>query len=100
MKEIREGSSVIIYLQNPREKFWGCIISLDEKGVIVRGGNLESVQLFLENPQKQIPSLFSTVFFPSHRIEKILLDEGSEETISIVDMLVEKLKKPLEEILQ
>lgn len=100
MKEIKSGSSVIIYLQNPREKFWGYLISLDERGVIVRGGNLESIQLFVENPQKQISSLFSTVFFPSHRIEKILLDEGSEETISIEEMLVEKLKKPIKEILQ
>ncbi len=100
MKEIRNGIAVIVYLQNPREKFWGTLISLDERGAMIRGGNLESIQLFLENPQKQTSSLFSTVFFPSHRIEKILLDEGSEETLSIKDMLVEKLKKHLEEILQ
>lgn len=100
MKEIKEKSSVIIYLQNPREKFWGVLISLDERGVIARGGNLESIQFFLENPEKQITSLFSTVFFPSHRIEKVLLDEGSGEAVSIEDMIVEKLKKPLEEILQ
>ncbi len=100
MREIRKGSPVIVYLQNPREKFWGILISLSEKGAMIRGGNLESIQVFLENPQKQMASLFSTLYFPSHRIEKILLDEGSEETSSIEDMIVEKLKKPLEEIIK
>lgn len=100
MKEIKEGSSVVVYLQNPREKFWGVLIYLGEMGAMVRGGNLESVQLFLEAPEKEAVSLFSTVFFPSHRIEKILLDEGSEGAPSIENMIVEKLKKPLKEIIQ
>jgi|YNPNPStandDraft_1061719.scaffolds.fasta_scaffold136260_1 hypothetical protein len=100
MKEIKEGNSVIVYLQNPREKIWGVLISLDERGVMLRGGNLESIQMFLENPEKEVESLFSTFFFPSHRIEKILLDEGSKGTSSIEEMILDKLKKPLEEILQ
>ncbi len=100
MKEIKEGSSVVVYLQNPREKFWGVLIYLGEMGAMVRGGNLESIQLFLENPEKESSSLFSTVFFPSHRIEKILLDEETEGASSIEDMIVEKIKKPLKEIMQ
>lgn len=100
MKEIKEGSSVIVYLQNPREKFWGVLLYLGEMGAMARGGNIESIQLFLETPEREGVSLFSTVFFPSHRIEKILLDEGSEESPSIENMIVKKLKKPLKEIMQ
>ncbi len=99
MKEIKEGSSVIVYLQNPREKFWGVLISLDERGAMLRGGNLESIRLILEKIEDQPKSLFSTVFFPSHRIEKILLDEGSEEASSVEELVVERFKKSLKEII-
>ncbi|MGQ9617630.1 MAG: hypothetical protein ACUVUG_01585 [Candidatus Aminicenantia bacterium] len=99
MKVIKEGSCVIVYLQNPREQFWGMLLTLDEKGVMIRGGGLESVRLLLKESQEERASLFSTIFFPSHRIEKILLDEGTKDSPSIEESITDGFKKSKEEIL-
>lgn len=68
------GAIVLISLSNPREKFWGVLISLSATGVGVRGIDLSSFDDTLRMVRHDEPVDPSAVFFPMHRIERIEID--------------------------
>ncbi|MFQ6082674.1 MAG: hypothetical protein ACE5WD_04855 [Candidatus Aminicenantia bacterium] len=87
---IKEDSFVVIYLNNPKEKFWGRLISLKPEGVQVKGLNINSFNDWLRN----MSSInLSTVFFPMIRVEKIILDESSDSSLSFKDQVIKKTQK-------
>jgi hypothetical protein len=65
----RPGIMVLVTLGNPREKFWGAILSLTPEGLSLRG-----VELFSPG----------VVFLPMHRLERMELDlpDGSIPSLS------------------
>lgn len=73
------GAIVIAYLQNPREKVWGVMMSVDSAGITMRGMDLQSFDDWLRGmaPGRDREVLPSTMFYPLVRVEKILLDEAS-----------------------
>ena len=38
--DIGSGTPIILYLQNPKEKIWGVLITLLPSGIVVRGIDL------------------------------------------------------------
>jgi len=70
------GSFIIAHTKDPKEKFWGILISLDGAGVWMRGLDLRS----FEDWARQIASKeertigLTTSFVPMMRVERILLD--------------------------
>lgn len=77
---ISTGSLVIINLQQPREKFLGLLLKLDGLGAHIRGVDLNSFEDLLREAAAEGDSdgygpVLSTLFFPTSRIERILLDE-------------------------
>jgi len=42
------GSTVLVTLNNPREKFWGVVLALDHAGVSLRGIDLRSLDDFAQ----------------------------------------------------
>lgn len=73
---MKKHSAVIVSLHNPKEKFWGLLLCLDTCGVTVRGIDLESFDDWTREAARGGASMgLSTVFFPLHRVEKIILDE-------------------------
>ena len=84
---IRPGAVVIFYLQNPKERYWGVLRSLDGTGASVLGLELHAFDDWLrqvaeENPPGITPSL---IFFPMPRLEKILLDMASGGIPALAD---------------
>jgi len=84
---IRPDAVVIVYLREPRERFWGVMRSLDATGTSVLGVDLLAFDDWLHQVggagSGQItPSL---VFFPLQRVEKILLDMPSGEIPSLLE---------------
>jgi hypothetical protein len=71
------GSVVLAYLQNPREKFWGVLLGIDQSGVTMRGIDLRSFEDWLRAHASDgaVEIGPSTTFYPLPRVEKILLDE-------------------------
>lgn len=70
---------VIVNLVNPKEKFFGILISLSAAGVTLRGINLESFEDWtrqIARDEEQNIDLV-TMFFPMFRVERIFLDEPS-----------------------
>lgn len=72
------GQIVVASCGAPREKFWGVLLCLTPAGATVRAVPLEAfddfVSQFREGHQVLIAAM--TVFLPSHRLERIELDES------------------------
>jgi hypothetical protein len=68
------GTMVIVTLGNPREKFWGAILSLRGEGVSICGIELASFEDLLSMVKEGEPFSPGVVFFPMHRVERMELD--------------------------
>ena len=68
------GAMVVVTLGNPREKFWGALLSLAPEGVSLCGIELASFEDLVTIVKDGEPFSPSTVFFPMHRIERMELD--------------------------
>ncbi len=74
---MKKHSPIVINLQNPREKYWGILLSITDAGVNVRGIDLNSFEDWTREVAKGEETMgLSTVFFPMHRVERIDLDEN------------------------
>jgi hypothetical protein len=65
---------VMVTLGNPRDKFWGMILTLAPEGLSMRGLELASFEDFVIMVKDGEPVTPAVVFFPMHRIERIELD--------------------------
>jgi hypothetical protein len=92
---------VICTLNSPKEKIWGLLISLDASGVSMRGIDINSFDDFLLQVVHQEDNTvgLATVFFPMHRIERIVLDEPSGTLPSLSDRFYQKVGVTIEEYL-
>ena len=70
---------VILHCLAPREKLWGVLIRLDAVGVVMRALDLNSVEDWMAQERLGKESMIAptTLFVPSHRVERIYLDEGN-----------------------
>jgi hypothetical protein len=78
------GSMVIVTLGNPRDKFWGMVLTLAAEGLSMSGIELASFDDFVVMVKDGEPFSPAVVFFPMHRIERIELDlpDGSLPSLS------------------
>lgn len=78
------GTLVIATLCNPREKFWGMILSLTPEGLSLSGAELASFEDLAVMVRDGEPFTPAIVFFPMHRIERVELDspDGSLPSLS------------------
>jgi len=68
------GTMVVVTLANPREKFWGAILSLRSEGISLRGIELASFEDLVALVKDGEPFSLGVVFFPMHRVERMELD--------------------------
>lgn len=91
---------VVVYLKDPRERFWGLVRSLDGVGVLLQGVDLDSFDGWVRQIANDTttPQL-STVFFPLLRVEKILLDAASGSIPSLAEHFEKRVGKSLADFL-
>lgn len=77
------GGMVLVTLGNPREKFWGAVLSLATQGLTLSGVELVSFDDLVSLVKEGDPFSPSVVFFPMHRIERIELDLPDGEIPSL-----------------
>ena len=65
---------MVATLGNPREKFWGVILSLTPEGLSLCGIELASFEDLVSIVKESDAFSSSVVFFPMHRVERIELD--------------------------
>ena len=75
---IAEGTPVVLYLQNPKEKLWGILIGLLPSGVMVRGIDLVAFDDWMRQEARgDEPYLgLTTLFYPMSRVERMEKDES------------------------
>ncbi len=75
---------MVAILGNPREKFWGSILSLAPEGLTLCGVEIASFEDLLTMVKEGEPFTASVVFFPMHRVERVELDlpDGSIPSLS------------------
>jgi hypothetical protein len=72
-------SLIIVNLVNPKEKFFGVLLSLSAAGVTMRGINLDSFEDWIHQiaRNEELDLDLITMFVPLFRVERIFLDEPS-----------------------
>lgn len=78
------GTMVVAPLGNPREKFWGAVLSLASEGLSLCGVEISSFEDLVRKVKEEEPFTASVIFFPMHRVERIELDlpDGSIPSLS------------------
>jgi hypothetical protein len=96
-----EGAAVILYLQNPKEKIWGLMVSLQTAGIIVRGLDLVAFEDWLRQEARgeELSIGPSTIFYPMHRVVRMERDETIGPVLSFADRFLREVGRPVEEVL-
>jgi hypothetical protein len=94
-------SLVIVNLVNPREKFFGLLLSLSPAGATLRAVNLDSFDDWVRQiARKDEPDIgLVTMFVPLFRVERIFLDEPSGGVPSYSQTFQEVVGYPVREYL-
>lgn len=92
---------VIVSLISPKEKAWGQILLLESQGVTVRGIDLGSFDDFIRQviQQEETAVGLNTIFFPMHRVERIIVDEPSGSIPSLSQQFQAKVGMTIQEYL-
>ena len=88
---MKKFSAVVVNLQNPREKVWGVLISIQSSGLTVQGIDLNSFDDWSRSVARGEGEMgLSTIFFPGHRIERVHLDETIGSVLSFAKLFEER----------
>ena len=84
MAKIKAGESVVVILQNPREKIIGILHEIGAAGIFVRGVDLQYFDEWTRSIVNNEPYLpMQDYFFPMWRVERMSKDESSFEMPSM-----------------
>ena len=95
------NSIVIVSLILPKEKLWGQLKLLESKGVTVRGIELDAFDDFIRQVMQREETAvgLNTIFFPMHRVERIIVDEPCGSIPSLSQRFQQKAGFTIEEYL-
>jgi hypothetical protein len=93
------GDPVIVYLQLPKEKVWGLLVSLGTAGVVVRCIDLAAFDDWMRQEARgDEPYLgLSTVFYPMNRVERMERDETVGPVVSYADRFAREVGRSVRE---
>jgi hypothetical protein len=99
--EIREGSAVLVYLQDPQEKLWGLLRRLDSAGAMLLGIDISSFDDWISQVDHNEESVVgpSLIFVPMRRVEKMLLDHSSGNIPSLAERFHSVTGRTVHEVL-
>ena len=87
---------VIVYLQSPRERYWGLVRALDATGIVIQGTDLGGFDDWMRQVAESAPNTTpSTMFFPLNRVEKVLVDSPSGDAPSLAQQFERRIGRPL-----
>ena len=99
---MKPNSIVVVSLQSPKERFFGRLVDITASGVTVRGIDLNAFDAWIDHIKVREESGVqpTTIFFPLHRVEKIILDEGIGAIPSLSDTFLTKVGVSVEDHLE
>ena len=99
---MQPGSFVVISLHSPNERFVGRLIEIGSSGVTVRGLELNAFEDWMHDVSNEEESgvLPSTIFFPLHRVERIMLDEDRGGIPSLANTFLTRVGTLIDDYLE
>jgi hypothetical protein len=98
---LRPPQVVIVYLQAPRERYWGMVRAIDATGIVIQGGELGGFDTWMRQVAEGAPNaLPSTMFFPLNRVEKVLVDSPTGDAPSLAQQFERRLGRSLAALLE
>lgn len=96
-----EGTPVIVFLREPKEKVWGLLISLGAAGLVLRGMDLQSFGEWMRQEARGEEVAFgpSTIFYPMHRVERMERDETVGVVVSFADRFRHEVGRTVNEVM-
>lgn len=87
---------VVVYLQNPRERYWGLVRAIDATGIVLQGTDLGGFDDWMRQVADGAPNTTpSTMFFPLNRVEKVLVDSPSGDAPSLAQQFDRRIGRSL-----
>jgi len=95
-------SIVVMNLTAPTQRFFGRLIDLNPSGITVRGVDLDAFDDWMDNIATDEESGVkpTTTFFPLHRVEKMVADEGNGAIPSLSQDFLTRVGCPVEDYLE
>lgn len=89
--DLPPGATVVLYLNTPREKVWGILVSLPPAGVILRGLDLVVFDDWMRQEARgeETGLGLTTLFYPMHRVDRIERDE----TIGPIESYADRFRR-------
>jgi len=97
-KGFEQGSTVLLTLHSPRQKFFGVLMQFASAGVEMRGVPLESLEDLARLIRAGERAGASTLFFPMHRVERMELDESVGELPSLGASFADKAGHTVQQV--
>ena len=89
-------SPVVVNLHSPREKVWGVVLAMNPSGVTIKGIDINSFDDWTRQVASGEEAIgLSTVFYPMHRVERVLLDEKVGGIPSLAETFQVRTRKSL-----
>ena len=85
--ELAAHAPVVLYLQAPKEKIWGLLLSVSTAGIVLRGIDLVIFDDWMRQEARGDERMLglSTFFYPMHRVERMERDETIGSIVSYAD---------------
>jgi hypothetical protein len=99
---VKIDSIVIVNLASPMQRFLGRLLDIQTAGITVRGIDLDAFEDWMNSVAagEESGMQATTTFFPLHRIEKMILDEGIGAIPSLSTTFLARVGGPIGEYLE
>ncbi len=97
---LSEGDPVIVYLQAPKEKMWGLLLSIGPAGLVLRCIELSAFDDWMRQEARGDEATLglSTVFYPMGRVEKMERDETTGPLTSYADRFLGEVGRSVRDV--
>jgi hypothetical protein len=99
---VKTDSIVIVNLESPKQRFLGRLLDTTPAGVTVRGIDLDAYDDWINHiaAEEESGVQATTIFFPLHRVEKMILDENLGAIPSLSQAFLRRVGRSIEEYLE
>ncbi len=98
---VTNGSTVVVYLQNPREKVWGQLCDISPAGICVNGIDLVAFEDWLRSLSTGENGIgLTSTFIPMWRVERIILDRSVAGVPGLEDQVIDRTGFSLSQLIE
>jgi hypothetical protein len=99
--KVSNGNTVVIYLQNPREKVWGQLCDISTAGISVYGIDLAAFEDWMRSLSTGENGIgLTSTFIPMWRVERIILDRSVGGIPGLEDQVINRTGLSLGQLIE